>query len=159
MDVAGEQQMEIVMGGPKPNNGDVFPDGTVYVDISPSTHEPMFTTPEDVEVRIDAAQQYIRQLNENHAHGHNDWRLGDKHEIDILLANKKEGALSGTFNARKWVVDPFIDEVFPPIYLSSEDLTNTEQYFQVEGQRDGIRAKVRKDDAIIVVRPVRSGPV
>jgi hypothetical protein len=151
--------MEIIMSASKPDKGDVFPDGTVYVDISPSTHEPMFTIREDVELRIDAAQEYIRQLNEKHAHGHSDWRLGDKQEIDTLLVNKKEGALSGTFNSRRYVVDPYIDEIFPPIYLSSEDLTSTERYFQVEGQRDGIRARVRKDDAIIIIRPVRSGPV
>jgi hypothetical protein len=159
MGLFGKQWKKSVMSESKPDNGDVFPDGTVFVDISPSTTKPMFTTREDVEVHIEDAEKYIRQLNQTNAYGHNDWRLGDKKEIDTLLANQKEGALKGTFNSHRFVVDPFTDETFPPIYLSSEDLTSDEPYFRVEGEREGVQAKIIKLDAIVTIRPVRSGPV
>jgi hypothetical protein len=139
-------------------SGCVMDDNTIFVDVSPCTHEPLFTTHRDVEVRFEDVDKYLRQLNERNAYGHNDWRLGHKQEIDILLAHQKEGALKDTFNYNRWTIDGFLGEQFAPHRMSSEDLTSDNRGLWVEGDH-GCRIIVDEFRALVTVRPVRSGPL
>ena len=77
--------------------GDVMPDGTIYAGISPDTHKRMFVTPEDarLSMNFNDAAEYAKTLN---AHGHNDWRIPTKDELNIFFDNREKGALAGTFN-------------------------------------------------------------
>lgn len=102
--------------------GDKMPDSSVYVGISPDTNKPLYAMPEDAGVTMkeilenylrddseipedvgltvdfNQAAKYVQTLNRLHAHGHNDWRLPTKEELNVLYQNKNEGALKKTFN-------------------------------------------------------------
>jgi len=79
----------------EPKIGDKMPDGTVYAGISPDTNQPMYTTPADapLTMKFNKAQKYAAKLD---AHGHQDWRVPTKAELNVLFNNR---AAIGGFNA------------------------------------------------------------
>ena len=70
-----------------PKVGDRMPDGTIYAGDSPDTGKPMYTTPADAPLSMDfnKATKYAKSLG---AHGHNDWRLPTKAELNVLFNNR-----------------------------------------------------------------------
>lgn len=85
--------VEIIGAEPKP--GDKMPDGMVFAGISPDTHQPMYATAADAPLTytFNQAQKYAAKLD---AHGHNDWRVPTKGELNVLFQHR--AAISG-FNA------------------------------------------------------------
>jgi hypothetical protein len=79
---------------PEPKVGDKMPDGTVLAGISPDTNKPMYATPADASLTMtfNEAQEYAAKLD---AHGHQDWRLPTKAELNVLFNNR---AAIGGFN-------------------------------------------------------------
>jgi Protein of unknown function (DUF1566) len=77
-----------------PKIGAVMPDGTIFAGISPDTGKAMYTTPADASLRMkfNEAQKYAAKLN---AHGHLDWRVPTKCELNVLFTNH---AAIGGFN-------------------------------------------------------------
>jgi len=67
--------------------GDKMPDGTVYAGISPETNKPMYATPADAPLLMgfDKAKEYAAELD---AHGHRDWRVPTKAELNVLFNNR-----------------------------------------------------------------------
>ena len=78
-----------------PKIGDRMPDGTIYAGHSPDTGKPMYTTPTDAPPTMEwqDAMDYAKALE---AHGHQDWRLPTKAELNVLFNNR---AAIGGFNA------------------------------------------------------------
>lgn len=66
--------------------GDKMPDGTVYVGVSPDTGEKMYAMRRDAPkiLSFDEALAYAKKLK---AHGHNDWRVPTKGELNVLFNN------------------------------------------------------------------------
>lgn len=77
--------------------GDKMPDGAIYAGISPTTHQPLFTTPHNASFKgtFNMAAAYAFELD---AHGHHDWRMPTKEELDMLIKNRDKGALAKTFS-------------------------------------------------------------
>jgi hypothetical protein len=67
--------------------GDKMPDGTVFAGISPDTNKPMYATPADASLtmKFNEAQEYASKLD---AHGHKDWRVPTKAELNVLFNNR-----------------------------------------------------------------------
>jgi hypothetical protein len=61
-----------------------MPDGTIYAGVSPETGTAIFTTPADAAqvLTFDEAEHYASNLD---AHGHQDWRLPSREELDQLF--------------------------------------------------------------------------
>jgi Protein of unknown function (DUF1566) len=78
----------------EPQVGDKMPDGTVFAGISPDTKKPMYATPADAPLTMtfNEARKYAKKLD---AHGHNDWRVPSKAELNELFNNR---AAIGGFN-------------------------------------------------------------
>jgi hypothetical protein len=74
--------------------GDRMPDGTVYAGVSPETNQSMYATPADASLSMtfNEAQKYAAKLD---AHGHKDWRVPRKAELNVLFNNR---AAIGGFN-------------------------------------------------------------
>ena len=72
---------------PEPKVGDKMPDGTVLAGISPDTNKPMYATPADASLTMtfNEAQEYAAKLD---AHGHKDWRVPSKAELNVLFNNR-----------------------------------------------------------------------
>ena len=79
---------------PEPKVGDKMPDGTVLAGISPDTNKPMYATPADAALTMtfNEAQRYAAKLD---AHGHKDWRVPTKAELNVLFNNR---AAIGSFD-------------------------------------------------------------
>jgi hypothetical protein len=77
-----------------PKIGDKMPDSTVFAGISPDTNKPMYATPADASLtmKLNDAQEYAAKLD---AHGHRDWRVPTKAELNVLFNNR---AAIGGFN-------------------------------------------------------------
>jgi hypothetical protein len=77
-----------------PKIGDKMLDGTIYAGESPDTGEAMYVTPTDAPLTMtfNKASEYANLL---HAHGHRDWRLPTRIELDTLFNNR---AAIGGFN-------------------------------------------------------------
>ena len=71
----------------EPKIGDRIPDGTVFAGISPDTNKPMYATPADASLtmKFNEAQEYAAKLD---AHGHKDWRVPTKAELNVLFNNR-----------------------------------------------------------------------
>src|SRR5437879_2624483 len=71
-----------------------MPDGTIYVGISPDTNKPMYAALADpsLTMTFNQAQEYAANLD---AHGHQDWRVPTKAELNVLFNNL---AAIGGFN-------------------------------------------------------------
>jgi hypothetical protein len=78
----------------KPKTGDRMPDDTIYAGISPDTGKAMYATPADASLtmKFNEAKKYAAKLD---AHGHQDWRLPTKAELNVLFNNR---AAIGGFN-------------------------------------------------------------
>jgi hypothetical protein len=87
-----------------PQVGDRMIDGTVYAGISPDTGKAMYVTPADavtpqwpghdkLTYTFNQAQKYAAKLD---AHGHQDWRVPTKGELNVLFQNR---SAIGGFNA------------------------------------------------------------
>jgi hypothetical protein len=70
-----------------PAPGDKMPDGTVFAGISPDTNKPMYAPPTDASLtmKFNEAQEYATKLD---AHGHKDWRVPTKAELNVLFNNR-----------------------------------------------------------------------
>jgi hypothetical protein len=79
---------------PQPRVGDAMPDGTVYAGVSPDTGKPLYATPSDAPLTytFNEAQRYAKHLD---AHGHQDWRVPTRNELNVLFNNR---AAIGGFN-------------------------------------------------------------
>jgi hypothetical protein len=64
-----------------------MPDGTVYAGVSPDTGTPMYATPKDAPLTctFNEARKYATKLD---AHGHKDWRVPSKAELNALFQNR-----------------------------------------------------------------------
>jgi hypothetical protein len=64
-----------------------MPDGTIFVGVSPDTGKPMYTTPADAPLTMKwkQAMEYAARLD---AHGHQDWRVPAKDELNVLFKNR-----------------------------------------------------------------------
>lgn len=74
--------------------GTTMPDGSIYAGESPDTGKPMYSTPRDVRAVLSfgEAATYAGMLE---AHGHKDWRVPTKDELNVLFENR---AAIGGFN-------------------------------------------------------------
>ncbi len=74
--------------------GELRADGTIYAGISPDTRKPMYATPRDAPLTytFDQANLYAARLD---VHGHQDWRVPTKNELNVLFENR---AAVGGFN-------------------------------------------------------------
>ena len=72
-------------------------DGTVYAGKSPDTGKPMYTTPRDAPLfyTFNTAVKYAAGLD---AHGHNDWRIPSKDELNVLC---QQYWIIGKFDTRR----------------------------------------------------------
>jgi len=70
-----------------PQVGDKIPDGTIYAGISPDTGKAMYATSKDAPLTMKwkAAMEYAAKLD---AHGHDDWRVPTKNELNVLFNNR-----------------------------------------------------------------------
>lgn len=78
--------------------GQRMDDGTIYAGVDPENESnDLFTTPKDVSsvMKWNAAMKYAADLD---VHGHQDWKLPNQSQLNVLYKNKDKGALSGTFN-------------------------------------------------------------
>ena len=64
-----------------------MPDGTVYAGISPDTSKPMYATPADapLTMKFNQATECAAKLD---THGHRDWRVPTKTELNVLFKNR-----------------------------------------------------------------------
>ena len=81
----------------EPKAGDRMADGTIYAGKSPDTGMKMYATAADASLTMKwkKAMDYAAGLD---AHGHQDWRVPSKGELNLLWENRDKGALKGTFN-------------------------------------------------------------
>jgi len=84
---------------PKRKIGEKMPDGTVFAGISPDTNQPMYTTPADVPLTITfhQANKYAAKVD---MHGHKDWRVPTKAELNVLFNNR--AAIGGFEDSAGW---------------------------------------------------------
>jgi hypothetical protein len=70
-----------------PEAGDKMPDATIFAGVSPDTGKPMYTTPADAPLTMtfNDASDYAKKLD---AHGHQDWRVPNQDELDVLFNNR-----------------------------------------------------------------------
>jgi hypothetical protein len=78
----------------EPKTGDKMPDGTIYAGVSPNTGRAMYATALDASLTMtfNEAKEYASKLD---AHGHQDWRVPTKGELNVLFNNR---AAIGGFN-------------------------------------------------------------
>jgi hypothetical protein len=71
----------------EPKIGDKMLDGTVFAGISPDTGRAIYATPADAPVArgFNEASKYASTLD---AHGHHDWRVPTKAELNVLFNNR-----------------------------------------------------------------------
>ncbi|MCE9508301.1 MAG: ankyrin repeat domain-containing protein [Alphaproteobacteria bacterium] len=81
----------------RPKVGDKMPDGTVYAGFSPDTQKPIYAAAEDASLTMtfNQAAEYAAKLE---VHGHTDWRVPTREELNVLYQNKDKGFLKGTFS-------------------------------------------------------------
>jgi hypothetical protein len=93
-----------------PVPGDKMPDGTVFAGISPETNKAMYVIPADapLTMKFNQAKEYAAKLN---AHGHQDWRMPTKAELNVLFNNRAAIGgfdISGSYPAGwYWSASPY----------------------------------------------------
>ncbi len=83
-----------------PAVGAVMADGSVFAGVTPGTTPTLvFAAPADADVYVsfNTAAAAIEKLNSENYLGHDDWRLPDRAELEMLHAARTKGALRGTF--------------------------------------------------------------
>ena len=121
--------------------GDKMEDGTIFAGVSPDTGKNMFVTPQDASGTLNwkAAMKYAADLD---AHGHQDWALPTKAELNVLFENS---AKVGGFNQSGCG--------FAGWYWSS---TQDGDFFAWQRRfSDGVQEWIHKVDDVSV-RPVRT---
>jgi len=80
-----------------PRIGDRMKDGTILAGNSPDTGTAIYATPADAPFTytLIEAREYAAELN---VHGHKDWRVPTKGELNVLWENRNKGKLKRTFN-------------------------------------------------------------
>jgi hypothetical protein len=70
--------------------GSKMQNGTIYAGNSPDTGKPMYAMPADASVTyaFNEAQKYAQTLNACKEHGHNDWRVPTKNELNVRFNNR-----------------------------------------------------------------------
>jgi hypothetical protein len=78
--------------------GSVQADGTIYV--GEVNGKKLYTEPQGSPLRMsfNEAAKYVAQKNKENYLGHNDWHLPTYPELNLLVINKDQGSLKGTFN-------------------------------------------------------------
>ncbi len=78
--------------------GTAMPDGSIYAGVSPDTGKPMYVTPKDAPLTLTfgAAAKYAKRLD---AHGHRDWRVPTKAELNVLFQNRAAIGNLGTLGS------------------------------------------------------------
>jgi hypothetical protein len=135
-------------------------DGTVVV--GQNANDTIFTTPEDAgRVDILLADKLIQKFNAENAYGHNDWRLPNDDEREVLIGLADEKALRNTFNTCHWP-----NRKLSNCYLSSQDLTRFSDRPEPQNEmilleaKDGYREYAYKKSGVqFFIRPVRNGPM
>ncbi len=135
----------------KAKAGDVMPNGSIYVGISPDTQERMFVTAQDasLSMNFNDAAIYAKGLA---VHGRKDWRLPTLDELKMIFQNKEEGALKGTFNATD------SSEMGPHWYWSSTEWYSNPGTMWVVRFSAGDAGIYPGDRTPISCRPVRFAP-
>ncbi len=120
--------------------GDRLEDGTVYAGISPTTQQRMYVVPADAPLTMtfNNAAKYAEDLEFG---GHNDFRVPDKDELNVLFENKDKGALRGTFSE----IDGSYTNGF---YWSSDEFSPVHGLNQ--RFKDGLRMDTSKYDRNLV---------
>jgi len=95
-------------------------DSSIAAGTSPTTGQKIYALPQDADVRMsfNDAAAYVEQLNKNKTLGHDDWRLPDPEELQLLCGMQNTGAFSGTFNWASKPVDN-TEGYAAPLYWSS----------------------------------------
>jgi Protein of unknown function (DUF1566) len=88
--LAAPTKGEIVMSATiqtQPAIGAEMHDGTIYAGVSPDTGKAMYATPKDAPLTctFDQAARYAKGLD---VHGHRDWRVPTKAELNVLFQNR-----------------------------------------------------------------------
>lgn len=70
-----------------PQVGQRMPDGSIYAGISPDTGKPFFAAPADAPLTytFNQARDYATAFD---AHGHKDWRVPTRSELNVLFENR-----------------------------------------------------------------------
>jgi hypothetical protein len=70
--------------------GHEMPDGTIYAGISPDAGKAMYAAPADayLTMTFNDAKEYAQGLNTQKAHGHDDWHVPTKNELNVLFNNR-----------------------------------------------------------------------
>jgi hypothetical protein len=100
---------------PFPKPGDWMQDGTIYAGISPDTGRPMYTTPADAPLTysFNQARHYASRLD---AHGHLDWRVPTKVELNVLFNSRGAiGGFSGHWHWRRRAAMHLRESILPCI--------------------------------------------
>lgn len=74
----------------QPQPGNKMPDGTIFAGVSPDTRKPMYALPADAPLTytFNEAWKYADDINAQKPHGHDDWRLPSKAELNVLFNNR-----------------------------------------------------------------------
>jgi Protein of unknown function (DUF1566) len=80
-----------------PEIGDEMDDATIYAGISPDTHQPMYARPKD-ELGTYTFNEAAKHAKNFTGHGHDDFHVPSKGELNVLWENRNKGKLKGTFN-------------------------------------------------------------
>jgi len=79
--------------------GDVMPDGSIYAGVPRGGGARIFAMPADEgRLHFNRAAERAEQLNKEKPFGHDDWRVPNKREAEVLYAAQKKGAFKGTFD-------------------------------------------------------------
>jgi hypothetical protein len=72
---------------PGPKIGDRMPDGTIYAGISPDSGKAIYAAAADgaLIMTFEKAAMYAKDMD---AHGHKDWRVPTKGELNVLFNNR-----------------------------------------------------------------------
>jgi hypothetical protein len=70
-----------------PKVGAAMPDRSIYAGVSPDTGKPIYATPKDAPLTctFNESADYASKLD---AHGHKDWRVPTKDELNVLFENR-----------------------------------------------------------------------
>ena len=103
-----------------PEPGDKMSDGSIYAGISPDTGKPMYAAAADAPqlMTLKQAKAYAAALD---AHGHKDWRVPSKAELQALFDNR---SAIGGFNETGLL--------FAGYYWSGSPYTESNQYLAPE---------------------------
>jgi len=129
-----------------PEIGELMPDGTVYVGVSPETGGAMYARYRDssLPMKWEKATKYVKGLS---SHGYDDWKLPSKKEMQVLFENKEKGSLKGTFNQSVFIGRGS--------YWTAEEKDRNYAYYQCF--KDGDQDWLRKDESG-PVRAIRVEP-